>query len=945
MLLVVAIAISISISIAIATAASNSSLQKLQHEALLQSGWWCNTSYTNITYVDHCHWPSIVCNDHGFVTLIHLPDRDECSSSSGMNITNLNLSSFIPSLNMLDLSDSGLIGTIPSEIGMLLNLQYLSLASNSLTGELPLELGNLTQLLELDVSSNKLKGIIPSWLGLFLPNLQKLDLGDNRFEGAVPFSIGNLTRLQKLSVFFNSLNGLIPSSLGLLSDLTSLHLSYNLLSGELPFEIGNLTQLFALGVSGNELSGSIPPAIQNLTYLQTLFLSSNKFSGEIPSWIGLFLPNLQLLDLSTNAFQGAIPSSIGLLSNLTNLYLFSNFLVSSIPFSIVNLTRLQFLYFHENLLDGIMPPEIGNLTSLILLVMSENNLTGSIPSSIGRLSKLSILDLSHNFLVGPIPFSIVILTQLQYLVLSHNNLTEIPSSIGKLTNLRELYLDHNQIGGLIPSEIGDLFQLVTLNLSTNFIGGALPSTIANLLLLNKLDLSWNLISGEIPSSIGNLKLLHYLDLRHNNLSGQIPDSVASLANDPSTRRQVYFENNDFTHQFPKCYNQDDCFSPHKIFYIKLCLPISMFILLLILGFLLLYLRNHNAKKSIQDKAIVLRNEGDLFSIWNFDGNIAFRDIIEATEDFDIRYCIGTGGYGSVYRAQLPTGKVVALKKLHRLEAEEPIYDRSFNNEIRVLTQIRHRNIVKLHGFCLHKRCMFLIYEYMERGSLFCALRNDDEAAGLDWNTRVEVAKAIAHALAYMHHDCNPPIVHRDLSTSNILLDSELKGFVSDFGTARLLHPDSSNQTVIAGTYGYMAPELAYTMVVTEKCDVYSFGVVALEILMGKHPGDLISLSSIKNIMLNEVLDQRLPVPRTKAVIQEIILATIIGLACLNDKPKARPTMKWVSQQFLSHRRSMPCRPPHEISLLELKDYSMHVISEVSCHQGDLGIEMTTFSSN
>jgi serine/threonine protein kinase len=203
--------------------------------------------------------------------------------------------------------------------------------------------------------------------------------------------------------------------------------------------------------------------------------------------------------------------------------------------------------------------------------------------------------------------------------------------------------------------------------------------------------------------------------------------------------------------------------------------------------------------------------GDLFSIWNYDGKIAYEDIIEATEDFDIRYCIGTGGYGSVYKAQLPSGKMVALKKLHRLEAEDPNFDKSFKNEVKMLTEIRHRNIVKLHGYCLHKRCMFLVYEYMERGSLFCVLRNDVEAVELDWTRRMNVIKSTAHALSYMHHERVPIIVHRDITSNNILLNSELKAFVSDFGTARLLDPNSSNQTIVAGTYGYIAPGELYIL--------------------------------------------------------------------------------------------------------------------------------------
>mgnify|MGYP004716721667 CR=1 FL=1 len=123
----------------------------------------------------------------------------------------------------------------------------------------------------------------------------------------------------------------------------------------------------------------------------------------------------------------------------------------------------------------------------------------------------------------------------------------------------------------------------------------------------------------------------------------------------------------------------------------------------------------------------------------------------------------------------------------------------------MLSKIRHRNIVKLFGFCLHQRCMFLIYEYMDRGSLFCILRDETEAVELDWIKRVNLIKGIASALSYLHHDCDPPIIHRDVSSNNILLNSQLEATLSDFGTARILELDSSNQTVIAGTFGYMAP--------------------------------------------------------------------------------------------------------------------------------------------
>ncbi|KAL4291331.1 hypothetical protein GQ457_14G024980 [Hibiscus cannabinus] len=344
-----------------------------------------------------------------------------------------------------------------------------------------------------------------------------------------------------------------------------------------------------------------------------------------------------------------------------------------------------------------------------------------------------------------------------------------------------------------------------------------------------------------------------------------------------------------------------------------------------LGFLFCTLED----SGISAAGVWYHKKGDLFSIWNFDGRIAFEDIIEATNDFEIRYCIGTGAYGTVYRVQLPSGKIVALKKLHRKEAEVYAFDTSFKNEAKTLSEIRHRNIVKLHGFCLHDRCMFLIYEYMPRGSLFSVLTDDTEAAELDWIRRVKMIKDAACALSYLHHDCHPPIVHRDISSNNILLNLDFEARVSDFGTARLLHPDSSNQTMLVGTYGYVAPELAYTMVVTEKCDVYSFGVLALETLMGKHHGELLvslSTSSSDNIMLSDILDSRLSLPSDRRVAKDIIFAATIAFACLRWNPKFRPTMRRVSQEFLSRKRAVADRL-QIIFVLQLKNHDLYMDSE------------------
>ncbi|PPD96111.1 hypothetical protein GOBAR_DD06848 [Gossypium barbadense] len=675
----------------------------------------------------------------------------------------------------------------------------------------------------------------------------------------------------------HGLNGNITPQIGALSKLQLLNLSWNSLTGELPSSLGNLTQLAVLDVSYNHIH-SIPLAIQKMENLVSLSLSGN-FIDYNASAIGLLtnlthLKKLVTLNLRYCYLSGPIPPHIGKLERMVHLDLSNNRLVGQIPSSVSNLT---------------------NLASLFL---QYNQLHASIPHEIGRLKNLVTLDLSFNMLVGP-----------------------IPSSVSNLTNLASLFLQSNQLNGSIPKDIGRLKNLVELHLSFNRLSGHIPSTLGQLTNLESLYLHHNQIISVIPHEIERLKDLKYLDLSYNNLRGPIPYGLLDFPLETFTgNKDLCGSTQGFLH----------CPSTKHNLPVVILVPTFLFFVSTFALVIFILFRRYRSKTLKSDPSPT--KNGDLFSIWNFDGKIAFEDIIKATEDFDSKYCIGTGSYGSVYRAVLPSGKVIALKKLHLLEAEQPAYDISFRNEIKFLTEIRHKNIIKLHGFCLHNRCMFLIYEYMENGSLFYALSIDDEAVELDWTKRVNIVKGVAHALSYMHHDCNLPIVHRDISSNNILLNSELEAFIADFGTARLLDPDSSNQTVIVGTYGYIAPELAYSLVVTEKCDVYSFGVLALEILMGKRPGELLSTlssssSRVQNFMLNEILDPRLSTPRTRKMARDIAFIAVIAFACLRTRPKARPTMKLVSQEFLHNKQSPIAIPLHEISLIELKNHEMFMGDE------------------
>ncbi|XP_025657352.1 MDIS1-interacting receptor like kinase 2 isoform X2 [Arachis hypogaea] len=444
------------------------------------------------------------------------------------------------------------------------------------------------------------------------------------------------------------------------------------------------------------------------------------------------------------------------------------------------------------------------------------------------------------------------------------------------SNLVTLYLPRMQLTGIIPPEIDIGRILASLDLSYNHLSGSLPIELANLLHIN---LSFNFFKCS-----EGFKVFHKESL------------IGNTPNFPSCSSQVQKTNK----------------AKHLIVII---LPVTC-ILLIICLFILYFTLSTNKTKIEQRQA----KNGDLLCIWNYDGRIAFQDIIEATNNFDFQYCIGTGAYGSVYRAQLPSGKVVALKKLHQSESQNISFNESFRNEVKMLTEIRHRNILKLHGFCLHNQCKFLVYEYMERGSLFHVLNNIKEVGELNWRKRVNIIKAMANALSYMHHDCIPPIVHRDVTSSNVLLNSQLDAVVSDFGLARFIDPDSSNQTFGVGTYGYVAPELAYSWTVTEKCDVYSFGVVALETLMGRHPRELISSlfdTSPQNMLLKDLLDSRIRLPHSQKDAQDIALVVTIALACLHSKPNSRPSMLQVSQQLSSSGQSPLPLSFFEISIHQL----------------------------
>nr|AMM42858.1 LRR-RLK [Vernicia fordii] len=895
----------------------------LGNQSILQS-WVLSPENTNSSALSHCKWRGITCDYAGSVTEINL-------AYTGLTGTlqSLDFSSF-PNLLRLDLKVNQLTGNIPSNIGILSKLQFLDLSTNSLSGTLPLSLANLTQVYELDISRNNIIGVLdprlfPDGTGATktgLISLKHFLLQTTGLGGTIPEEIGNLKNLSLLALDENDFYGPIPPSLGDLSELTILRLSSNRLSGNIPPNLGTLSKLTDLRLFKNQLSGLVPPEFGNLSSLTVLHLSENKFIGNLPQQVcqGGKLVNFTA---AFNNFSGPIPTSLknchtlyrvrlehnqltgvldqdfGVYPNLTYIDISFNKLRGNLSAKWGQCQNLTLLKFAGNMLGGKIPVEISQLNQLAVLDLSSNQISGEIPPQLGKLSKLLRLSLKDNRLSGQVPTEIGELSNLQFLDLSMNMLSgQIPYQIGDCSRLQMLSLGKNNLNGKIPYQIGNLVALQDLlDLSYSFLTGEIPSQLGKLASLEQLNLSRNNLSGSIPASLSDMLSLIAFNLSYNNLEGPLPDNKIFGSAQPS----AYSNNKDLCSDVVQGLRPCNAASARKIGgdkrnrIIILAAPMAggLFLSLASVGFLA-FLRRWCSRNMSRVGSKSSSGE-DPFSVCYFNGRIVYEDIIEATKNFNDMYCIGEGGTGKVYKVEMPGSQVLAVKKLNYSGKDGEVSRiKIFSSEVAALAELRHRNIVKLHGFYARGKHTFLAYEFIENGSLANMLSSEKGASELNWEKRIKIVKGVAHALSYMHHDCNPPIIHRDISSNNILLNSELEAYVSDFGTARFWKPDLSNWTTIAGTYGYVAPELAYTAAVTEKCDVYSFGVLTLEVLIGKQPGELISyLQSLTH--LEDVLDGRLSLPSDQQLADKLSCVLTIAFTCLRPNPQSRPSMRNVSQ--------------------------------------------------
>ncbi|CAM6110103.1 unnamed protein product [Calypogeia fissa] len=917
-----------------------------------------------------CNWTAIQCDEGGNVISLQLSKMSlggNLSSAIGslaylttLSLDSNNFTGSLPPeitrltrLQFFNISDNIFSAGLPSGLSNLVQLTVLDCYNNNLSGELPAEIVSLRNLNHVHLGGNIFSGSIPKEYGGFSSSLDYFSLSGNDLTGVIPPELGNLTGLTHLYLgWYNSFQGGIPPELGRLSKLVLLDLSSCQLSGSLPSELSNLTKLETLFLYTNNLSGTLPPELGSLASLRSLDVSLNLFHGEIPPTYGNLLnltllnvfknflsgeipevigqlPDLQVLQVWKNNLTGAIPQTLGIGGSLIELDVSDNLLRGGLPPYLCMGGKLQTLITYDNFLSGYIPDGVGNCSSLQYIRIGGNLFSGLLPPGFFTLPNATMLQLNENNFSGPIP-EVIQSPLLQTLDLSENQLGGIiPDAIGNLSSLQTLHLESNDLTGSIPSTICDTHGLYDIELSWNKLSGGIPSTMGNCFLLSKLDLSWNNLTGGIPNSLVHLDSLAILDLSHNLLSGQIPEEFGSITTltqvdfafnnfsgpiptqgDAENYNETAFDGNPFLcggRQYPACSNTTSGENKGDGDRTLLAWLVGAFfgaaLLVLLIGVCCF------CRKYRYQIMGMFRKEGAVRP-WKFTPfqrlDFTAVEIVECLTEDNI---IGRGGAGTVYRGEMANGEMVAVKRLACGKGMSS-HDHGFSAEIRTLGKIRHRYIVRLLGFCTNHEMNLLVYEYMPNGSLGEFLHDSKKSGLLDWNTRYNIAFQAATGLSYLHHDCSPLIVHRDVKSNNILLDSNLEARVADFGLAKLFQNSGKSESMssIAGSYGYIAPEYAYTLKVNEKSDIYSFGVVLMELLTGRRPiepefGDGVDIVQWVRLKIQtkegvlEILDPKIGGVISPGPLQEVMLVLRVALLCSSDQPVDRPTMRDVVQML------------------------------------------------
>ncbi|GKV34640.1 hypothetical protein SLEP1_g43001 [Rubroshorea leprosula] len=826
------------------------------------------SSWTNTSGVHHCNWTGITC--------VAVPSL----YVSSINLQGLNLS-----------------GDISSSICEMPYLSHLNLADNFFNQSIPLHLSQCSSLENLNLSNNLIWGPIPDQLSQF-DALLFLDLSKNRIEGKIPESFGSLVNLQILNLGSNLLSGSVPSVFGNFSELVVLDLSENaFLVSEIPADIGKLEKLEQLFLQGSGFYGEIPESFSGLQNLTTLDLSQNNLTGSFPQTLGSSLNNLVSLDISQNKLSGSFPSGTCDGKSLINLSLHTNFFNGSIPDSISRCLNLEKFQVRDNGFSGVFPNGLWSLPKLKLLRAENNRFSGELPDSISMAAQLEQVQIDNNNFTGKIPQGLGSVKSLYRFSASLNGFYgELPPNFCDSPAMSIFNLSHNSLSGQIP-ELIKCRKLVSLSLAANNLSGEIPPSLAELPVLTYLDLSENKLSGSIPQGLQNLKLALF-NVSFNQLSGTVPLSLISGLPASFLQGNPGLCGPGLPNPCPDDHPKHHASGLTTLVCALISVAFAIGTMSVAAGFFVF--RRYSRRKS---------EIGKWHSIFFYPLRITENDLMMGMDE---KSAIESGGpFGRVNFLSLPSGEKIAIKNMVNFGRQS---SKALKAEVKTLAKIRHKNIVKVLGFCHSDECIFLIYEFLQKGSLGDMICRPDFQ--LPWSVRLRIAIGVAQGLAYLHRDYTPHLLHRNLKSRNILLDTDFEPKLTDFALDRILGEAAFNSTMASECAHscYNAPEYGYSKKATEQMDVYSFGVVLLELVAGRQAEEAESPDSLNIVKwvrrkINitngalQVLDPKI----SNSFQQEMLVALEIAQRCTAVMPEKRPPMLEVVRalQSLSLRSCLP----------------------------------------
>ncbi|MBA0748365.1 hypothetical protein Gogos_005202 [Gossypium gossypioides] len=666
-----------------------------------------------------------------------------------------------------------------------------------------------------------------------LSELQQLDLSFNReLTGPLPGSIGNLKKLKNLILVGCGFIGQIPYTIGSLPQLRFLSLNTNGFTGHIPPTIGNLSNLYWLDMADNQLEGPIPvsngstPGLDLLIHTKHFHFGKNKLSGTIPS--KLFSSDMELIHVlfESNKLSGPLPSTLGLVQTLEVVRFDNNSLSGSLPLNLNNLTNVHELFLSNNKLSGPLPNLTG-MTSLSTLMMGSIKLQGQVPTTFFGLPHLQAVELESNQLNGTLVIGTSFTNQLQLVDLRNNKISEfndagynfeivlVDNPVCMETGKTDKYCQ-------LPSR-KSLYSTPQKNCVS---GSCRSSQITSPTCTCAYPYTGTLLfRGYTFAELGNTA--PYLSLEQALMkffqTHQLPVETVSLSDPRKDQFQYLLLDLSVFPYGADSFNRsgismlafafsNQTFKPPKEFFgpyvfngdkyehflddtrksknssiaIKIGAGVGalVFSLLLMLAGIYAYRQKMRAERA--------NKNSNPFASWDSKKSFGdspqlkgarcfpFDELKKYTNNFSDACDIGSGGYGKVYRGTLPTGELVAIKRAQQGSMQGGL---EFKTEIELLSRVHHKNVVSLLGFCFERGEQILVYEYVANGSLGDSL-SGKSGIRLDWARRLKVALGAARGLAYLHELANPPVIHRDVKATNILLDERLNAKVADFGLSK-----------------------------------------------------------------------------------------------------------------------------------------------------------------